>query len=68
MCFDIKLLPRGQVIDLLEATGEVPKCQTLLAASAPFGDIDRRWRSLGFMGFRPSYYGENLSQFRKGFR
>ena len=31
-------LPRGQVIDLLEATGEVPKCQTQLAA--PFGDLD----------------------------
>ena len=33
-------LPRGQVIDLLEATGEVPKSQTQLAAPAPFGDLD----------------------------
>ena len=30
-------LPRGQVIDLLETTGDVPKCQTQLA---PFGDLD----------------------------
>ena len=30
----------GQVIDLLEALGEVPKCRTQLAAPAPFGDLD----------------------------
>ena len=34
------LLPRGQVIDLLEATGKVPKSQTQLADPAPFGDLD----------------------------
>ena len=28
------------ILDLLEATGEVPKCQTQLAAPAPFGDLD----------------------------
>ena len=33
-------LPRGQIIDLLETTGEVPKCQTQLAAGAPYGDLD----------------------------
>ena len=33
-------LPRGQVIDLLETTGELPKCQTQLAVPAPFGDLD----------------------------
>ena len=33
-------LPRGQVRDLLEATGEVPKCQTQLAVPAPFGDLN----------------------------
>ena len=33
-------LPRGQVIDLLDSTGEVPKCQTQLADPAPFGDLN----------------------------
>ena len=37
-CF--KPVPRGQVIDLLEAMGEVPKYQTQLAAPAHFGDLD----------------------------
>ena len=38
-CFFLPL-SRGQAIDLLEATGEVPKCQTQLAAPAPYGDLD----------------------------
>ena len=33
-------LPRGQVINVLEATGEVRKSQTQFSTSALFGDLD----------------------------